>query len=93
MTTRKTLINSSIGLSILLSLFSVNFYSSAQAGGLPSAFQALFKSGRVTQVTKVIGAAGKAYTLYNVVQLATGQTVRVCQKVEANGSQGNPYYC
>jgi hypothetical protein len=93
MNNRKSLIVSSLGLSILLSSFSMNFYSPAEAGGIPSAFQALFKSGRVTKVVKVVSAVGKAYTIYNTVQLISGETVRICQKVEANGRHGNPYYC
>jgi hypothetical protein len=92
MNTQKNLLNTTIGLSIILS--SISFYTPAQAGIKinPGVFKRP-KPPIVLTAPTFIKGVNNAYTIYGAVQLANGQVVRTCQKVESNGAKSNPYYC
>lgn len=89
MNTQKIVVNTTIGLSIILS--SIGFYSPAQAG-----FKFSAGAAKVAKAPTIIKVAETAYTLYTLsgyVQLASGQVVRTCQNVQSNGAKSNPYRC
>jgi hypothetical protein len=92
MNTQKIVLNTTIGLSIILS--SIGFNAPAQAGFRFGAGAAkVAKAPKVTKPPSFVDVVNNAYTLYGYVQLANGQVVRTCQKVESNGSKSNPYRC
>lgn len=94
---RKLCLNSTIGLSVILS--SIVVYNPLQAVSAPvirfPKSAPIFKQpGKViTTVGTVVSTVNTVYTLYSKVVAPNGQVVTLCQSVYSNGARSNPYPC